>query len=165
MLKLSGNLSEVGFYLFFALRPSKSTLSFHLNHTYSSSRLKRLDPRVKLRFEVLFKKFQPRVNLITLFLTIIYLLNTIKPFSGNENRSLGPTEAGAFLYGKISNSKIDKCCKSKSCGHSLGTIFVLRLFKILSADGRGLVVKGETQDQKRIEGGTRRRRRRNFGLG
>jgi hypothetical protein len=37
-----------------------------------------------LRFEVLFKKFHPRINLATKS----YLLNTIKPFSGHENRSL-----------------------------------------------------------------------------
>jgi hypothetical protein len=42
-------------------------------------------PRAKLRFEVLFKKFYPRINLTTLFLTKIYLLNTIKRFSGHEN--------------------------------------------------------------------------------
>jgi hypothetical protein len=48
------------------------------------------DPRVNLRFEVLFKKFHPRINLTTLFLTKIYLLNLVKPFSGHENRSSGP---------------------------------------------------------------------------
>jgi hypothetical protein len=44
--------------------------------------------KMKLRLEVLFKKFHPRINLTTLFLTKLYLLNTIKPFSGHENRSL-----------------------------------------------------------------------------
>jgi hypothetical protein len=44
--------------------------------------------KMKLRLEVLFKKFHPRLNLTTLFLTKLYLLNTIKPFSGHENRSL-----------------------------------------------------------------------------
>jgi hypothetical protein len=43
---------------------------------------------MKLRLEVLFKKFQPRINLTTLSLTKLYLLNTIKPISGHENRSL-----------------------------------------------------------------------------
>jgi hypothetical protein len=43
--------------------------------------------------------------------------------------------AGAFLYGKISNSNIDKSCDLKSCGHSLEINFVLRFFKILSANG------------------------------
>jgi hypothetical protein len=46
------------------------------------------NPKAKLRLEVLFKKFHPRINLTTLFLTKSYLLNTIKPFSGHENRSL-----------------------------------------------------------------------------
>jgi hypothetical protein len=36
----------------------------------------------------LFKKIYPRRNLTTLFSTKSYLLNTIKPFSGHENRSL-----------------------------------------------------------------------------
>jgi hypothetical protein len=45
-----------------------------------------------LRFEVLFKRFHPRINLTTLFLTKTYLLNTIKPFSDHENWSLGPKE-------------------------------------------------------------------------
>jgi hypothetical protein len=39
-----------------------------------------LDPEARLRFEILFKKTHPRINLTTLFLTKIYLLNTIKPF-------------------------------------------------------------------------------------
>jgi hypothetical protein len=38
--------------------------------------------KMKLRLEVLFKKFHPRINLTTLFFTKSYLLNTIKPFSG-----------------------------------------------------------------------------------
>jgi hypothetical protein len=33
-------------------------------------------------------KMKSRINLTTLFLTKSYLLNTIKPFSGHENRSL-----------------------------------------------------------------------------
>jgi hypothetical protein len=48
--------------------------------------------RAKLRFEVLFKRFHPRINLTTLFLTETYLLNTIKPFSDHENRFLGPKQ-------------------------------------------------------------------------
>jgi hypothetical protein len=44
--------------------------------------------KMKLRLEVLFKKFHPRINLTTFFLTKLYLLNTVKPFSGHENRSL-----------------------------------------------------------------------------
>jgi hypothetical protein len=43
--------------------------------------------KMKLRLEVLFKKFYPRINLTTFFLTKSYLLNTINPFSGHENRS------------------------------------------------------------------------------
>jgi hypothetical protein len=45
-------------------------------------------PKVKFRFEVLFKKFHPRINLTTLFSTKPYLLDTINPFSCHENRSL-----------------------------------------------------------------------------
>jgi hypothetical protein len=45
-------------------------------------------------------------------------------------------KARAFLYGKISNSKIEESCSLKNCGHSLETTFVLPLFKTLSADGR-----------------------------
>jgi hypothetical protein len=41
-----------------------------------------------LRFEVLFKKFYPRINLTTLFPTKTYTLNTMQPFSGQENRPL-----------------------------------------------------------------------------
>jgi hypothetical protein len=39
-----------------------------------------LDPKARLRFEILFKKTHPSINLTTLFLTKIYLLNTIKSF-------------------------------------------------------------------------------------
>jgi hypothetical protein len=46
------------------------------------------DPKARLRFEVLFKKIHPRIDLTTLYSTKSYLLNTIKPFSGHENRSL-----------------------------------------------------------------------------
>jgi hypothetical protein len=44
------------------------------------------NPKAKWGLEVLFKKFHPRINLTTLFLTKSYLLNTIKPFLGHENR-------------------------------------------------------------------------------
>jgi hypothetical protein len=47
-----------------------------------------LNPKARLRFEILFKKTHPRINVTTLFLTNIYLLNTIKPFQSHENRSL-----------------------------------------------------------------------------
>jgi hypothetical protein len=46
------------------------------------------NPKAKLRLEVLFKKFHPRINLTTFFFAKSYLLNTIKPFSGHENCSL-----------------------------------------------------------------------------
>jgi hypothetical protein len=39
-----------------------------------------LAPKARLRFEILLKKTHPRINLTTLFLTKIKLLNTIKPF-------------------------------------------------------------------------------------
>jgi hypothetical protein len=45
------------------------------------------NPKAKLRLEILFKKFHPRINLTTLFWTKLYLLNTIKLFSGHENCS------------------------------------------------------------------------------
>jgi hypothetical protein len=48
--------------------------------------------KAKLRLEVLFKKFHLRINLTTLFSTKPYLLNTIKPFSGHENRSLAKSK-------------------------------------------------------------------------
>jgi hypothetical protein len=47
-----------------------------------------LDPKARLRFEILFKNTHLRINLTTLFLTKIYLLNTIKPISSHENCSL-----------------------------------------------------------------------------
>jgi hypothetical protein len=43
-----------------------------------------LDPEAGLRFEILFKKTHPRINLTTLFLTKIYRLNTIQPFSSHD---------------------------------------------------------------------------------
>jgi hypothetical protein len=46
------------------------------------------NPKMKLRLEVLFKKFHPRINLTTLFLTKSYLMSKIKLLSGHENRSL-----------------------------------------------------------------------------
>jgi hypothetical protein len=49
-------------------------------------------PRAQLRFEVLFKRFHPRIDLTTLFSTKTYLLNTIKLFSDHENRSLEPKQ-------------------------------------------------------------------------
>jgi hypothetical protein len=52
------------------------------------------------------------------------------------------------LYEKISNSKIEDSCSLKSCGHSLGTTFVLRLFKIFSADGRTSASKVEKKAKK-----------------
>jgi hypothetical protein len=48
----------------------------------------KLDPKARLRFEILFKKFHPRINLTTLFFPKIYLLNTIKPFLSHANRSM-----------------------------------------------------------------------------
>jgi hypothetical protein len=50
------------------------------------------NPKVKLRLEVLLKKFHPRINLATLFSIKSYLLNTIKLFSGHENRSLAKSQ-------------------------------------------------------------------------
>jgi hypothetical protein len=50
------------------------------------------DPKVKSRFEVLFKKCHPRINLTRILPTKTYLLNTLKPFSSHENQSLGPTQ-------------------------------------------------------------------------
>jgi hypothetical protein len=61
-------------------------------------------PRAKLRFEVLFKRFHPRINLTTLFSTKIYLLNTIKLFSDHENRSLKPKQQN--IVGHISGNSL-----------------------------------------------------------
>jgi hypothetical protein len=57
------------------------------------------NPKAKLRLEVLFKKFHPRINLETLFSTKSYLLNTIKPFSDHENCFL--TKSQKPLHSKI----------------------------------------------------------------
>jgi hypothetical protein len=56
-----------------------------------------------LRLEVLFKKFHPRINLTTLFLTKLYLLNTIKQFSGHENRSLDKISKNLYKGGTLRN--------------------------------------------------------------
>jgi hypothetical protein len=65
------------------------------------------NPKAKLRLEVLFKKFHPKIYLATLFPAKLYLLNAIKPFSGHENRSLTksqkPLQWGTL---RILNSKI-----------------------------------------------------------
>jgi hypothetical protein len=57
----------------------------------------------------LFKKFHPRINLATLFLTKSYLLNTIKPFSDHENRSLTksqkPLQGGYPYEPELKNSE------------------------------------------------------------
>jgi hypothetical protein len=50
------------------------------------------NPKARLRFEVSLKKFHPRINLTTFFLTKSYLLNTMKPFSGHENHSLSKSQ-------------------------------------------------------------------------
>jgi hypothetical protein len=47
-----------------------------------------LFPITKLRFEVLFKKFYPRIHLTSHFLINTHLLNTKNPFSGLENPKL-----------------------------------------------------------------------------
>jgi hypothetical protein len=57
------------------------------------------NPKAKLRLEVLFKKFYPRINLATLFSTKLYLLNTINSFSGHENRSLTKSQKPLPLKG------------------------------------------------------------------
>jgi hypothetical protein len=61
------------------------------------------NPKAKLRLEVLFKKFHPRINLATLFSTKAYLLNTIKPFSGHENRSLTKSQKNLYKGGTLMN--------------------------------------------------------------
>jgi hypothetical protein len=53
--------------------------------------------KVKLRLEALFKKFNPRINLTSLFFTKLYLLNLIKPFYDHENRFF-KTELQNFEY-------------------------------------------------------------------
>jgi hypothetical protein len=75
------------------------------------------NPKAKLRLEVLFKKFYPRINLTTFFLTKSYLLNTIKPFSGHENRSLTkfqkPSQGGYPKELELRNSEY--------AGHQVGS--------------------------------------------
>jgi hypothetical protein len=53
------------------------------------------------------------------------------------------------LYKKISNSKIEERCSVKRSGHSLATTFVLRLFQVLSADGRASASKVEKKVKKK----------------
>jgi hypothetical protein len=74
----------------------------------------------------------------------IFLKNVIKSSSGVEIETVGWS---VFVW-ENSNSKIVKSCNLKSCGHSLGTIFVLRIFKILSVNGRVLASKIEKNGQK-----------------
>jgi hypothetical protein len=60
--------------------------------------------RVKLRFEVLFKKFHPRLNLTTRFFPkpiLSYLLNTIKLFLGHATWSLGPKQQNLKSLSKV----------------------------------------------------------------
>jgi hypothetical protein len=68
------------------------------------------DPKARLRFEILFKKFHPRINMTTLFLTIMYLLNTMKPFSSHANRSMTksqkPLQGGSEYIVLFSDPKL-----------------------------------------------------------
>jgi hypothetical protein len=70
----------------------------------------KLDPKARLRFEILFKKFYPRINMTTLFLTIMYLLNTMKPFSSHANRSMTksqkPLQGGSEYIVLFSDPKL-----------------------------------------------------------
>jgi hypothetical protein len=59
--------------------------------------------KIKFGLEVLFKKFHLRINLTTLFLTKSYLLNTIKLFSGHENRSLTKSQKNLYKGGTLRN--------------------------------------------------------------
>jgi hypothetical protein len=47
-----------------------------------------IDPKARLRYEILFKKTHPRINLTTLFFTKIYLLNTIRAFLDKNLKTL-----------------------------------------------------------------------------
>jgi hypothetical protein len=49
---------------------------------------------------------------------------------------------------KSKYAKIEKSCSLKSCDHSLESTFVLRIFKILSVDGRASASKVEKKDKK-----------------
>jgi hypothetical protein len=96
------------------------------------------DPRVKLRFKVLFKKFHPRINLTTLFLTKIYLLtlrpkkqNLKKPVLGGypkehvfqnseyEVHQVGPKDSGDpnFVSHRQRRVTDEKKLSLKSCHH------------------------------------------------
>jgi hypothetical protein len=72
--------------------------------------------KVKLRLEGLFKKFHPRINLTTLFLTKSYLLNTINSFPGHENHSL--TKSQKPLQGGY--PKEPELENSEYAGHQVG---------------------------------------------
>jgi hypothetical protein len=80
------------------------------------------NPKAKLRLEVLFGKFHPRINLATLYSTKSYLLNTIKPFSGHENRSLTksqkPWQGGTLR--NFRNLLGTWTLKSEYAGHKVG---------------------------------------------
>jgi hypothetical protein len=80
---------------------------------------------VKLRFEVLFKEFHPRINLTTFFFTITYLL---------EGRSLG---TGPWDL----NSKTSKNLSVVATLMSLN-------FKILSMQDTYAIVRGELATSK-----------------
>jgi hypothetical protein len=60
----------------------------------------------------------------------------------------GDYKAGAFLYGKISNSKIGESCSLKSCGHSLGTFFVSMTFQIFECGWARLGLEDRKNGQK-----------------
>jgi hypothetical protein len=73
-------------FLLNTILPKKNAIKFALwwfyfNKTENNSDFALFsleDPKVKLRFEVLFNKFHPRIYLTTLSLTKLYLLNTIR---------------------------------------------------------------------------------------
>jgi hypothetical protein len=55
-----------------------------LNKTEQNSDFPLWDPKSRFGFQVLLKKFHPRINLTSLFFTKSYLLNTINIFSGHS---------------------------------------------------------------------------------
>jgi hypothetical protein len=100
--------------------------------------------KMKLILEVLFKKFHPRINLTTLLLTKLYLLNTIKRFSGHENRSLTKSQktfTRGYPYVRRTSSWPIRLRETKfsSLGCRRGTNFCQRRRRRRVTDGNFLL--------------------------
>jgi hypothetical protein len=67
------------------------------------------NPKAKLRLEVLFTNFLPKINRAKFYSTKLHILNTIKPFPGYENHSLTksqkPLQEGSPKEPELQNSE------------------------------------------------------------